>query len=164
MFGRNPARPDPVPHSPDEWADGEHGRFWGRYGAAGILIHNSRAEVMLQLRADWCHHGGTWSIPGGARAYDESAIQAAFREAGEEHDLPSERVRITGSHVLDFGYWSYVTFVGLITEEWDPRILTSEAVDVRWVSVEEVTGLMLHPGFRNTWPHVQDLVLRSGAQ
>lgn len=110
--------------SPDTWADGEHGRFWGRYGAAGVLIQNTRAEAMLQLRADWCRHGGTWSIPGGARYHDESAIQAAFREAGEEHDFPVDRVRVTGSHVLDFGYWSYFTFVGAFHGEWEPRILT----------------------------------------
>lgn len=147
--------------SPDVWADGVHGRFWGRYGAAGILVQNARGDVMLQLRADWCHFGRTWSVPGGARYHDESALETAFREASEEHDLPVSHVRITGSHTLDYGYWSYVTYVGLVTREWEPLILTSEAAAVRWVPLAEVEALPLHPGFRKTWTHVRDLLLRS---
>ena len=41
-------------------------------------------EVLLQLRASWCHHPGTWGIPGGAREHGESALDAALRECREE--------------------------------------------------------------------------------
>src|SRR5690348_6784882 len=42
-------------------------RHWGRAGAAGLLLHrdgSAGTEVLLQLRAVWSHHGGTWGTPG----------------------------------------------------------------------------------------------------
>jgi ADP-ribose pyrophosphatase YjhB (NUDIX family) len=37
------------------------------FGAAGVLVWNRTTDsVLLQLRAEWSHHGGTWGIPGGA--------------------------------------------------------------------------------------------------
>lgn len=58
-------------------------RHWGPYGAAGLLIRCGEA-YLLQLRAAWTHHGGTWGIPGGARHQGEGSYAAACREAAEE--------------------------------------------------------------------------------
>ena len=54
--------------SGDAWVEGPDGtRYWGRYGAAGLLIVSPGFEVLLQHRAAWSHFGGTWGMPGGAR-------------------------------------------------------------------------------------------------
>lgn len=45
---------------------------------------------MLQHRADWVHHGGTWSVPGGAIHCGESPWDAALLgdvAFGEQQDL-----------------------------------------------------------------------------
>ena len=47
------------------------GTHWGPHGAAGLLIHHDDPEdgqtrYLLQKRAPWVDHGGTWGIPGGA--------------------------------------------------------------------------------------------------
>lgn len=145
-------------HGTDRWIDGEHGRFWGSCGAAGLLIENRRSEVLLQLRASWCHHGGTWGIPGGARLAGELPIEAALREAREEHGVPTDRVRIRDSHTLDYGYWSYVTLLGSIDEDWVPRLETPEADLARWVPVRDVERLELHPDFGASWPQLRRLL------
>ena len=59
-----------------EGPDGQ--RFWGRFGAAGLLVHDLRRGILLQHRADWSHFGGTWGLPGGARHAGESAVEGAL--------------------------------------------------------------------------------------
>ena len=55
----------------DGWTRCAQGhRHWGIYGAAGLLLrHDDR--ILLQHRALWSHHGGTWGVLGGARNSDE---------------------------------------------------------------------------------------------
>ena len=92
------------PHRPRQPGDGwvECGcglRHWGLFGAAGLLLvrrddgHRATA-VVLQHRAEWSHHGGTWGIPGGARMPDEDEVAAALREAAEEAGIDPVSVRV----------------------------------------------------------------------
>src|SRR4051812_3091566 len=98
--------------SGDAWVEGPDGRrFWGRYGAAGLLVHDETAGILLQHRAEWSHFGGTWGLPGGARHEGESAVDGAIREAEEEAGVPADALRLAFTSVLDLGYWSYVTVV-----------------------------------------------------
>ncbi|WP_449282723.1 NUDIX domain-containing protein [Leucobacter sp.] len=140
------------------WAVGEHGRFWGRHGAAGLLIQNPRGEVLLQLRAEWCDHGGTWGIPGGAREPHETALAAALREAGEEHAGPVHDLRVTGSHVVDHGYWSYVTFLAIAPRSWSPGAESPEVLAAQWVPPASIGALALHPGLALSWPRLEALL------
>lgn len=60
------------PHGPrdpgDAWVVTDSGeKFWGVYGAAGLLAVDPQRGVLLQHRVGWSHFGGTWGIPGGAR-------------------------------------------------------------------------------------------------
>ena len=48
------------------------GRHWGAYGAAGLLLLDDDGRVLLQKRAGASQHGGTWGIPGGAKATGET--------------------------------------------------------------------------------------------
>ena len=69
----------------DAWVEGPDGqRFWGKFGAAGLLVWDPTVGILLQHRVAWSHFGGTWGVPGGARKKGESAEDAALREAAEE--------------------------------------------------------------------------------
>lgn len=155
----------------DGWVECAEGhRHWGRHGAAGLLLwRRQRAvtgeadqapeaadEVLLQHRAEWSHHGGTWGIPGGARDSSESTVAAALREAGEEAGIDAERVRVTGLAVDDHGGWSYTTVLAEAASPLDARPTGGESIDVRWEVVADVECRALHPGFASAWPALRD--------
>lgn len=126
-------------------------RHWGRYGAAGLLLADGDGQVVLQHRAPWSHHGGTWGIPGGARNRSETPAQAAIREAGEEAGLGRD-VRLHASHVLDHPDWSYTTVLGHVPAGTPVRATDAESVQVRWYPAAQVTGLPLLGAFATAWP------------
>jgi 8-oxo-dGTP diphosphatase len=143
----------PPRDSGDAWVEGPDGRrFWGRYGAAGLLVHDPAAGVLLQHRAEWSHHGGTWGLPGGARHEGESAIDGAIREAAEEAGVPAAALELAFTSTLDLGYWSYVTVVTRAVTPFTPQIGDAESLELRWVPIAEVEALPLHPGFGTSWP------------
>ena len=136
-----------------EGPDGQ--RFWGRFGAAGLLVHDLRRGILLQHRADWSHFGGTWGLPGGARHAGESAVDGALREAAEEAAVPPDAVHVLFESVLDLGFWSYTTVVGQAVRPFEPHMADVESIELRWVPVNEVTELPLHPGFAASWPQLR---------
>lgn len=144
----------------DHWVDGPAGRFWGAHGAAGLLLLDPAVGVLLQLRAEWSHFGGTWGIPGGARKAGESAAQAALREADEEAGVPPADVDVRGEVVYDLGYWSYTTVLARARRPIRPVLGDAESSELRWVSPDAVAELPLHPVFAADW---DDLRTRLGA-
>jgi 8-oxo-dGTP pyrophosphatase MutT (NUDIX family) len=108
--------------------------------------------VLLQLRAEWSHFGGTWGLPGGARKQDEPAVDAAIREADEEAGVPPELVEVLAESVFDLGYWSYTTVLGRALERFEPIIGDAESAALRWIAFDDVAGLPLHPRFAAVWP------------
>jgi 8-oxo-dGTP pyrophosphatase MutT (NUDIX family) len=136
-------------------------RHWGRFGAAGLLLRRgtgaAKPEVLLQLRADWSHHGGTWGLPGGAQDANESVLEAALREAAEEAAVEPESVRAEAGWTEDHGGWAYTTVIASATADLLPRPVGGESVAVRWVAVDEVDRLPLHPGFAGRWPMLRDI-------
>lgn len=141
------------------WIECELGhRHWGLHGAAGLLLHSVDADgtlrVLLQHRAEWCHHGGTWGLPGGARDSHESVQEAALREATEETALDTTKVRLRHTFVDDHGGWSYTTVYGdALTAI--PTVPNEESAALEWMATERVNDVPLHPGFGNTWPQAR---------
>jgi 8-oxo-dGTP diphosphatase len=131
-------------------------RHWGLFGAAGLLAVRD-GDVLLQLRAAGVHHGGTWSIPGGACHPDETPTQAALRESREEIDLPSCAVEPLEEFLDDHGGWSYTTLVARLVRPFEPRH-NFESQETRWVRVDEVNALPLHDGFARSWPLLSDII------
>lgn len=147
---------DPAARRPrgpeDTWVEGPHGRYWGTFGAAGLLLAHPDAGVLLQLRAVWSHQGGTWGLPGGARKVGESPEAAAIREADEEAGVPPELVTVLGTSVFDLGYWSYTTVLARADELFTPIIGDAESEALDWVPFADVAELPLHPGLGAGWP------------
>lgn len=108
--------------------------------------------VLLQHRALWSHHGGTWGLLGGARHRDETPAAAAAREAAEEAGLDPATYAVTGESTDDHGGWSYTTVLARAPEPVVLTALTEETIAVAWVREGQVTALPLHPGFAVTWP------------
>ena len=119
-------------------------------------------EVLLQHRATWSHHGGTWGLLGGARHSDESAVDAALRESAEEGGLSPVGVQVHGRYDDAHGGWSYATVLAAADASTEARPTGGESIDVAWVRVDRLDGgeatggPPLHPGFAASWPILHD--------
>ena len=129
-------------------------KHWGKHGAAGLLMIHNR-KIFLQHRAPWVHNGDTWGIPGGARDSHESAQEAAFREAVEETGLDTSGLQVIGDFVDDHTIWSYTTIFAVAPSELATPALNDESHDVRWVDLDDVTRLPLHPSFERSWLEIR---------
>lgn len=143
----------------DAWVVAPTGeRYWGVFGAAGLLALDADRGVLLQHRVSWSHHGDTWALPGGARHEGESACDGALREATEEAGVPDAAVRPRLLSVLDLGYWTYTTLVGDVIRPFDPTISDPESHELAWVRPDEVADKPLHPGFASSWAELHPLL------
>lgn len=141
----------------DGWVfDPDGARYWGRHGAAGLLLCTGTDDgvaVLLQHRAVWSHQGGTWGLPGGARDSHESAQDAAIREAEEEAGIDRAVIEVLDSEVTHEAVsgWTYTTVIARVSEPVD-TVANGESAELRWVAASAVDDLPLHPGFGSAWP------------
>ena len=132
-------------------------KHWGLNGAAGILILRG-TEILLQHRAPWVHNGDTWGIPGGARDSHESTIEGAFREAVEETGIDIDLLTPLHTFTDDHGSWKYETVIARASDGLVAHEVNDESHEVRWVEIETVNELPLHPSFANSWPELKKLL------
>jgi 8-oxo-dGTP diphosphatase len=155
-------------HDGNGWVQCRCGRrHWGLHGAAGlvVVVRGDSSRVLLQLRAEWTHQGGTWGLPGGARDSHEDAVEAALREAREEVGLAAADVEVFAQHPgVDHEDWTY-TYVLAVAgsgadDAWRPPVAvrTTESDELRWVDLDDVTALQLHPAFGAAWPDLRSAV------
>lgn len=127
-------------------------RRWGRFGAAGVLfVHKASGRIFLNQRSMAIHHGGLWSVLGGALDRGETAIEGALREAHEEMGMLPESSKVIGS-VTDSsaGGWSYTTVIVEVDDIFQPLRRDWESMGFGWFTVNELVGLRLHPSFKNS--------------
>ncbi|MFT4136161.1 NUDIX domain-containing protein [Microbacterium sp.] len=151
------------PHGPrdpgDAWVVAGTGeRYWGRFGAAGLLALDPERGVLLQHRVAWSHFGDTWGLPGGARHRGESARDGALRESSEEAGVPPRAVRARLISVFDADVWTYSTVVADVSEPFEPVISDPESRELAWVPVDAVADYPLHPGFAASWARLRALL------
>jgi 8-oxo-dGTP diphosphatase len=134
---------------------------WGRFGAAGLLLVRVEwgdPRVLLQLRAEWTHDGGTWALPGGAVDSHEDPTGAAIREASEEAGIDITRADVKDLFMDDHGTWSYATVIAHADGDLAMGESNAETDDLRWVPVARVVDYRLHPGFASAWPDLLERV------
>ena len=142
----------------DGWVECACGnKHWGLNGAAGILILR-RSEILLQHRAPWVHNGDTWGIPGGARDSHESTIEGAFREAVEETGIDTTLLTPLHTFCDNHGSWKYETVIARAEEGLVAHEVNDESHEVRWVHIDEVAHMALHPSFAKSWPELKELL------
>ncbi|GAA3787700.1 NUDIX domain-containing protein [Sphaerisporangium flaviroseum] len=155
----------------DGWAlCGRGHTHWGVHGASGLLaVHydpGGTPHILMQKRALWSHHGGTWGLPGGALDSHEDAVTGAMREALEEAALRGEGLRVLGVYTDDHGGWSFQTVIAEADALFPAAPANGESTDMRWLPVDQISGEMwraadevaeeaLHPGFAETWPDIK---------
>lgn len=142
----------------DGWIECECGsKHWGLHGAAGLLLIRD-GSVLMQHRAPWVHNGDTWGIPGGARDSHETILQGALREAHEEIGIDTSLVTPLTTHLDDHRVWRYDTVIARADQALVAHEVNDESHEVRWVKIEEVDGLTLHPSFGKNWPVLKQLI------
>ncbi|GAA3639657.1 hypothetical protein GCM10022223_68430 [Kineosporia mesophila] len=131
-------------------------QHWGVHGAAGLALVRPGArgpQMLLQLRAEWTHEGGTWGLVGGARDSHETVAEAALREAAEEAEVDPALVTVSGEFVgTDHGDWSYTYVIGLAGPSLTVADVTPESDALEWVDLDDVASRTLHTAFARTWP------------
>ncbi|NBX23880.1 MAG: NUDIX hydrolase [Microbacteriaceae bacterium] len=147
----------------DAWVYSASGnKYWGAFGAAGLLVWHRQHGILLQHRAQWSHNGGTWGIPGGARRQGESAVVGALREAHEEAGVPEERVTVLHEFVVTIpvveGEWTYTTVIVEAHDHFEPSMNDGESLALAWVAVDDVDARELHPGFAASWPALREIL------
>jgi 8-oxo-dGTP diphosphatase len=142
----------------DGWVECACGnKHWGLNGAAGILILRGN-QILLQHRAPWVHNGDTWGIPGGARDSHESTIEGAFREAVEETGIDTNLLTPLHTFTDDHGSWKYDTVIARAADGLVAHEVNDESHEVRWVQIDQVDQMALHPSFANSWPELKELL------
>ena len=135
---------------------------WGLAGAAGILAfrEHESIEVLVQLRAEWSHSGGTWSNPGGAIGWSETPLEGALREFEEETAIGAGSLDVVGSIVRDHGDWRYTTFAARC-ETAEP-VPNDESLALEWAPLDDLLEGRLdrpvHPAFAEDLPRLAEVI------
>lgn len=101
-------------------------------------------------------------MPGGAIQWNEKPFDAALREVGEEvRGIDVRQLVVVHTHVQpcsDCTRWTYTTFLASLPARVAVSPRSAESDGVHWVDVEQVAGLLLHPGFATAWPLLHDMI------
>lgn len=111
----------------------------------GLVVCNHRFLVVQKLPKKE-HAPGYWELPGGGLSFGESPEEALVREIAEETSL-----KVTVTHPLFI--WSFMKnsekqVIGItyhcMTDS-DDVVLSSEHLDYRWITREEIDQVQLMP-------------------
>lgn len=102
-------------------------------------------QTLLLKRAEGDHEG-TWGLPGGKVEEGESMIAGAIREAEEETgvtSVPGNRLEAVESQD---GTHRWTTYIYRVREPFDVSV-SEEHSDHKWVDLDKIGDLNLHPKF-----------------
>ena len=121
-------------------------RYWGRLGG-GILFTDGKQILLLQ-RANDGDYAGYWGIPGGKAKKGELPLDTARRESKEECG-ENEGQRFGHFDSKD-GLHHFHTYLYSIASPFEVKI-SKEHTHSKWVALEDVQGMQLHPKFKESW-------------
>ena len=77
-----------------------------------------------------------------------------MEETGIDIDLLTPLHTFTDDH----GSWKYETVIARASDGLVAHEVNDESHEVRWVEIETVSELPLHPSFANSWPELKKLL------
>jgi 8-oxo-dGTP pyrophosphatase MutT (NUDIX family) len=118
----------------------------GPVSVKGVVLRNDAVVLLKNER-------GEWELPGGKLEPDETPESCVVREIAEECSLAVEAIS-------PLGEWTYqeilppqgvriVTFGCRETERADP-VLSHEHSDLRWFNLDQVPGLNMPQGYKDS--------------
>ncbi|WP_042369548.1 NUDIX hydrolase [Streptacidiphilus neutrinimicus] len=120
--------------------------------ASNLLVVNDAGEILLQRRRDT----GQWALPGGAQDIGETAAECALRECQEETGILAEITGFLGVYTNPHHIVAYSD--GEIRQQYENTYIgkplggeptiNDEADGVRWVAVDGLDTLDIHPSMR----------------
>ena len=125
----------------------ENTKNWNRL-AAGILFTDGKQILLLKRDGD-CAYVDHWAIPGGKAKENESPVEVARRESKEECGF-NEGLEFSRHHSHN-GKNHFHTFLHSISKPFEPK-LSFEHSDAKWVNLDDVDSMKLHPKFKEAWP------------
>ena len=128
-------------------------KYWGGKGA-GIFFTDGK-KVLLLKRSGKGDNEGTWGLPGGKIEGNESAIDAATREAKEECG------KVKGQRFNELeekdGLHNWTTFFFKVEKPFSCK-LSNEHTSYKWAKIEDVGKMKLHPKLKeNLARHISAL-------
>jgi 8-oxo-dGTP diphosphatase len=81
-----------------------------------------------------------------------------MREAVEETGINPDDLEPLQTFTDDHDGWSYSTVIARASKDLEGHELNDESHEVRWVKLDDVTRLPLHPSFAKTWPLVREII------
>ena len=128
---------------------GKDGKKYYGKSAAGILFTDGQ-KVLLLKRAIRGDNFEKWSVPGGKLESKETPIDGARRESQEECGH-SEGQMFGHYDDLD-GRFHFHTFFFAVSKPFEIKT-SSEHSEGKWVELENVPKMNLHPRFAQNWPY-----------
>ena len=122
-------------------------RYWGRLGG-GILFTDGE-KILLLKRDGNSDYAGHWGIPGGRAKEGEAPLDTARRETKEE--CGSVEGQRFGHFDDKDGAHHFHTYLFAIAKPFDVE-LSKEHNDSKWVALDKVEDMKLHPKFKEAWP------------
>jgi 8-oxo-dGTP diphosphatase len=127
--------------------------------AAFVAARDTTGALLLVRRRDT----GDWELPGGRVELGESASEAAIRETAEESGVTVEITGMVGIYT-DPGYLIADPRTGAVRQPFavcfhararrgTPRGDNDETSDARWVAVDHIPALRIHPAIRMRITH-----------
>lgn len=124
-----------------------------RHRGAGILYTDGKEILLLFRSAEASAHPNTWAPTGGRIEKGEDVLEAAKRESREEIGT------LQGKQIAKFND-AFIMFIFKVTKPFDVR-LNKEHTKYKWVKLDEVEGLKLHPNFKKEWPNYRQAIEKS---
>ncbi|MGC5019399.1 NUDIX hydrolase [Micromonospora sp. DT47] len=120
--------------------------------AVTVFVQDEQGRVLLIQRTD----NGLWALPGGAQDFGEYIAETAVRETREEAGIEVEVTGVVGiytnpNHVVEYSDGEVRQRFSICFRaryvDGDPTT-SDESSAVRWVPVDELESLAIHPSMR----------------
>ena len=137
IYDENRRRTGRLHRRGERWHKGEYGLV------VCVWVYDGHGQVLMTKRAPGKTFAGTWENSGGAAQAGENSLQAIRRELFEETGIQAEESEFelleTGRDNIAF--YDYYCLRQQTPLE-DIVLLPGETVDAKWVSLEEVYGMI----------------------